>query len=318
MRRSLAAALTALVAPLAAQTDRDDFNYPNGTVIPGWTQQRGVWQVINGRIATTSGATWSYITKDGIVARNCVLDGDFYFVGSGVQFAGLTARHQGGNQDANLLMVKIQNNGGANDFDRIFGYERPGASLFADIPGGVLQATCRMITLDGQFWMEVDTDLDGIFDLSLPPLSIATMTSSGLVGMNGFQTSEMDNFEFFDAVLVPLPAVLPRIGTTYVLQLDTPSPQVPWVGMLSLGNYGIPLDAPRGLPLSLDPLFTASLSVGLSGATDGAGKATLNIPIPNNTFLVGLDVFAGAVTIDLTKPFAIGHIANESHFKIQS
>src|SRR5690606_4088752 len=135
MRRSLAAALTALVAPLAAPTDRDDFNYPNGTAIPGWTQQRGVWQVINGRIATTSGATWSYITKDGIVARNCVLDGDFYFVGSGVQFAGLTARHQGGNQDANLLMVKIQNNGGANDFDRIFGYERPGASLFADIPG---------------------------------------------------------------------------------------------------------------------------------------------------------------------------------------
>lgn len=319
MRLVSCAALALLVSPVASQVDRDDFSYPNGAVVPNWTVRNGAWQVQSGRLSATSGAVWAYITKDGISARNSVLDGDFYFVGAGTQFAGLTSRHYGGAGDTNLLMVKIQNNGGVADFDRVFAYERPLAlgTFFADIPGGTVAATCRMVTLDGEFWMEVDANQDGIYEQALPRRPITGLLAAGEVGMNGFVTSEMDNFEYFDAVLVPTVGSVPRIGTRYSLDLDTPSPTVPWLGFLALGNAGFPIDVPRRIPLSLDALFTASLGLGIAGVTDGSGKATMTIPLPNNASLVGLDVFAGAVTIDRSRPFAIGHIANESHFEIQ-
>lgn len=317
MRHASWAALALLVTPLASQVDRDEFNYPNGPSVPNWTPRNGTWQVINGRIASTSGSVWNYITKDGLTARNSVLDGEFFYdTGSGVQFAGLTSRYTGPG-DANALMVKIQNNGGVADFDRVFEYERPGGATFADIPGGTLQAFCRMVTLDGEFWMEVDADQDGIYELVVPRRAITAVLGAADLGMNGFQTSQMDNFEFFDAVLVPAANSAPRIGMRYQLDLDTPSPNVPWLGVMALGNAGFPIDVPRRIPLSLDALFTASLGLGIGGLTDAQGKATMTIPIPNNLALVGLDVFAGAVTIDRTRPFAIGHIANESHFEIQ-
>ena len=111
MRLFRSAALAVLASPLASQTFIDGFNYPNGPVVPGWTQQRGAWQVINGHIGITSDALWSYITKDGLSPKNCVLDGEFFYVGAGVHFGGLTSRHPGGNIDNNLLMVKIRDNG---------------------------------------------------------------------------------------------------------------------------------------------------------------------------------------------------------------
>src|SRR5690606_14751586 len=83
MRNRLSSSSLALflVAPLAAQQYVDDFSYPNGPGVPGWTQQRGNWQIQNGRMSVTSGATWAYITKDGLMAQDCVLDGEFFFVG---------------------------------------------------------------------------------------------------------------------------------------------------------------------------------------------------------------------------------------------
>jgi len=155
-----ASLLSLLATNATAQVYSDSFNYPNGTTVPGWTQQRGIWQVQNGRISSTSGGTWAYITKDNLSATRCVIDGEFFFVGAGVQFAGLTSRHPGGNVDTNLLMVKIQNNGAAADFDRVFAYERGVAlgAYYADIPGGTLAAYCRMVTLGNEFWIETDAD----------------------------------------------------------------------------------------------------------------------------------------------------------------
>ena len=319
MRTTSFATLAFLVAPLAAQVDRDTFTYPNGAVVPGWTQQRGAWQVIGGRIAATSGGLWAYITKDGITATNSVLDGEFFYVGAGVQFAGLTSRHPGTSLDSNLLMVKIQDNGATADFDRVFAYERVvGAANYVDIPGGTLQAYCRMVTLDGEVWIEVDANQDGIYELATPPKPVTTVLGSGLVGMCGYQATQMDNFEFFDAVLLPQVGAVPHIGTLYGMRLDTPTPGVPWLAMLSLGNAGVPLDPPRAVPLTLDPLFIASIGL-FTGTTDSMGKATFNIPIPNNIFLVGQGVYAGAVTLDLAQPFPflIDNIANEQYFQIQ-
>jgi len=311
-------ALSLLLTPLAAQVDRDDFSYANGAVVPGWTQQRGTWQVINGRIAATSGALWAYITKDGLSATDSVLDGEFFYdTASGVQFAGLTSRHPATNLDNNLLMVKVQNNGGTADFDRIFAYERAiGSATFADVVPPTLQCYGRMVTLDNETWMELDADQDGVYELSSPIKTVTSVLGSGLVGMNGYQTSQMDNFEFFDGVLLPQVGAVPHIGTNFGMRLDVPSANVPWLGLLSLGNAGLALDNPRAVPLTPDALFIASLGLGLNGVTDAAGKATFSIPIPNNAALVNLGVYAGAVTIDTTRPFAVGHIANEQFFRI--
>lgn len=322
MRSLSLIALPLLVAPLASQVVLDSFSYPDGPVVPGWTQQRGTWQVRNGRISVTSGSLWAYLTKDGITAQNSVLDGEFFFTGTGVQFAGLTSHHPGGNLDSNLLMVKIQNNGGVADFDRIFSYERPVAlgTFFVDIPGGTVDAYCRMITLDTEFWIECDADRDGVFEVVVPPRPITQVVGPGLVGMNCFATSEADNFEYFDAVFVPQVGAVPRVGTTYGLRLTTPTGIAPFLGMLSFGNAGIPLGT-RAVPLSLDPLLIASLgspsAFGLVGVTDPIGKATPGLIIPNILSLVGITLFTSAVTIDPTKPFGIGHISNEQAFTVQ-
>ena len=101
-----------LAAPLAAQVQMDAFNYPNGNVVPGWTQQRGVWQVQNGRLSQTSASFWSYITKNGTTGLTSVIDGEFFYGPTPhTQFAGLVSRHRGGNLDSNLLTTKIQDNG---------------------------------------------------------------------------------------------------------------------------------------------------------------------------------------------------------------
>lgn len=317
MRSLTLASLAFLPAVLPAQAFLDSFNYPNGNTIPGWTQQNGTWQVQNGRISATSGSTWAYITADGISATRSVIDGEFFFVGSGIQFAGLTSRHPGTPGDTNLLMVKIQNNGGAADFDRVFSYERGvSGNTFADIPGGTLSAYCRMITLDNEFWIETDADKDGIYELVLPRRPISQPRTGTLVGMNGFQTSEMDNFEFFDAVLLPQPGATPRIGTTYGLDLHTTAQFTPWLGMLALGNSGFAIGN-RAIPVSPDFLATGTFangSFGMVGLTDGAGSSTVSIPIPPFASLVGVRIFASTFTIDGTMPFGVGQISNEHGF----
>jgi hypothetical protein len=311
-----------LSATLSAQAFIDTFSYPNGNLIPGWTQQRGTWQVQSGRLSVTSGSSvWAYITKDGITSTNCVIDGTFYYnTATAVQFGGLATRHPGGNVDTNLLMTKIQNNGGIADFDRVFCYERGATgSSYADIVGGTQVAHFRMVTLDNEFWCEVDANMDGYYELVLPPRPITLVTAAGLVGMSSYQTTEMDDFEYFDAVLAPQPNAAPRIGTNYDLRLVTTMPLAVYVGALSLGNAGIPLGGGRAIPLSADAFAVNTFAVaglGLVGVTDANGRAAVSIPLPPIAALVGMRLFTSFVTIDGNRPLGIGDISNEQGFVI--
>jgi hypothetical protein len=318
MRIPFLATIVALAVPVSAQVFRETFTYPNGPV-PGWTQQAGSWQVLNGHLVATSGATWAYITKDGLSATRCVIDGEFFFAGSGIQFGGLTARHPGGPTNSNELMVKIQSNGSAA-FDHTYEYEQPVAlgTYFATIPTTV-SAYCRMIVRDNEFWMETDGNKDGLYELVMPRRPITTVLLGTLVGMAGYSTSEMDNFKFFDAVLTPQPSALPRIGTTYSLDLLTPSPNAAWLGLAALGNTGFPIGS-RAIPVDPDFLAIATFgnaSFGLIGATDMAGNATMSLAIPAIPAIVGLRVYVSAITVDHTQPYGVGNISNEQAFVIQ-
>ncbi len=321
MRTLHAITLSALIAPLSAQAFSESFSYPDGPTVPGWTQNRGTFAISNGRLAATSGSTWAYITKDGIQSTNCVLDGTFFFnANSGVQFAGLASRHTGTANDDGLLMTKIQNNGGAADLDRCFAYERPGSANSVDIPGGTQAAFCRMVTLGTDFWMEIDADMDGLYELQISPRTATQIFAAGLVGMCGYQTTEMDDFEYFDAVLVPQAGAIPQIGTSYGLRIASTTPNVPFLAGLSLGNAGVPLGDGRKIPLSMDALLLTSIGnpgLGLTGLTDANGDATTAVPLPNDSSLVGLRLYAGAFTFDGNRPLQIGDITNEHGFVIQ-
>jgi hypothetical protein len=250
-----------------------------------------------------------------------VLDGEFFFVGTGVQFGGLTSLHPGTSADIDLLMVKIQNNGGVADFDRVFEYERPVAlgTFYADIPGGTLAAFCRMVTLDGEFWIETDADRDGLYELVMPRRPITVLHSGTQIGMSAFGTSEMDNFEFFDAVLTPQPASVPRVGQNYDLDLATPAPSAVWLGLIGLGNAGFPIGN-RRIPISPDFLAIgtfANAAFGMVGVTDPNGDSLMTIPIPPMPFLVGWRLYTSAFTLDPTQPFGVGNISNEQAFVVQ-
>lgn len=322
MRSIAIAAPFLLGATLCAQAFVETFSYPNGTVVPGWTQQRGAWQVQSGRLSLAPGGSgWSYITRDGITAGNCVLDGTFYYgTTAGVQFGGLASRHPGGNGDTNLLMTKIQDNGATPDFDRLFCYERGATgNTYVDIPGGTQAARLRMVTLDSEFWCEVDADMDGYYEQVLAGNSITAVLNPGLVGMAAYTYSQMDDFKYFDAVLAPQPNAVPHIGANYDLRLATTMPWTPCLGALSLGSAGIPLGDGRMVPLSFDGFLVRTfgmMSLGMFGVTDANGRAAVSIPLPPLPALVGMRLFTGFFTLDPNRPLSIGDISNEHGFVI--
>src|SRR5688500_17362721 len=125
MQRLPSTFLTVLfAAPLSAQVFEETFGYPDGPIIPGWTQRIGVWAITNQRLVMTSGAVTAYITRDGLTAKDCVVDGEFFHAGTGLQFAGLASRHPGTSIDNNLIMAKVQDNGTAGGLDACWVYER--------------------------------------------------------------------------------------------------------------------------------------------------------------------------------------------------
>jgi hypothetical protein len=318
--------LLACSIALPAQVFTETFEYPDGNVIPGWTARRGEWQVSSGRVATTTSATWCYLTKDGVTAATGVLEAELFFSPFGVQFAGLAMRHNGGAEDTDLLMVKLQSSGGTGStagFDRLYMYERPLplSTWFSSLARVTRQARVRMITLASEFWVELDGDRDGVYETALPRRPITRVFNPGLLGVSGFEFCELDNLKFYDATLTPEPLAVPRVGASYRLQLDTPTANTLWFGILSLGRAGLDVGLDRKVPLTLDDLFTISLgsapALGLIGTTDANGNASPSLPIPPQTSLVGFNMFMAAVTIDQTKPFWVGHISNEQHIRIR-
>ena len=323
LRITTAACLTALVSGLSAQEFTDTFSVPSTSGAPGWTVGSGVWKVAGGRLQTDGATVWSYITKDGYTPLNCVLDLEAFYTPSGVQFAGLTARYANA---SSTLMCKIQENttNGGADFDRSFVYERGGpgsaGTLWADLTTKVTtSAIIRMIVCGDQVWMKHDFDKDGTFDQTIGPQTVLQVKSAGGIGANMYAVSQIDNWEYHSAVLKPQTSAVPKIGTTFKLDLVTQATTVtPWRMAMSGGNAGISLGA-RSIPLTLDAIFDLSLAVGgalgLGGVTDSSGVAAPGLIIPNFPALVGVTLFAAAITADGSRPMGIGDISNEIAIK---
>jgi hypothetical protein len=63
-----------------------------------------------------------------------------------------------------------------------------------------------------------------------------------------------------------------------VLDLATPTPFAPWVGLVGLGNSGFPIGA-RAIPVDADGIAILTFGnpgLGLTGATDANSDAVVN------------------------------------------
>jgi len=320
MHTRLVAIVALAATSLPAQQYIETFSFPNGPTIPGWTQHNtGNWSIINGRLTKSGGGSPDFLTKDGFTALDSVLDLEvFYGSGTGVRHGALTSRHPGTSALTPILYAKIQDNGGVVDLDRFYIYENTSA-LSVALTTPTQSAIIRLITLGNQATVHIDLNKDGIFDQIVGPRTLTSTLGPGGIGVSVTSNCQVDNWKYYDAVLLPQPAALPRIGSNYDLDLSTPSPTVPWLGLAALGNVGFSLGT-RAIPVSPDFLAVgtfANATFGFVGATDPVGKAVVSILLPPLPAIVGLRIFTSTVTLDGTQPFGIGHISNEHSFVIQ-
>lgn len=318
--------VSTLAASLSAQQFTETFSFPDGPVIPGWTQQNLTWQVKGQRLIPTGGKSFHYITIDRFPnVADCVVDVDVYYPAIvGLHYGGTCARHPGGTGENGLVMIKLQDNSSVGNgfYNTLWMYERPGGATAVTTGINTLAARVRLIVKGRTCWGQLDGNKDGVYEVSTParPFAAATTLNSGLVGCDGYNGAEMDNFSFFDSVVLADATTAPKIGTTYKMTLAAPlvgGNPTPYVFGLSLGNAGVPLGGGRAIPLSIDPLLVASLGAGFGGMLTAAQpEGVVSLPIPNDAGLVGLQVFAAGFTIDGSKPLSIGAISNDHQFKI--
>lgn len=324
MQRSIVLVIVlALAAAAGAQVYVETFSYPDGPTIPGWTAAAGTWAISNGRLVA-SGSGWRYINKDGITAKDCVMDGEFFLVTSTLQFGGLTGRHPGGTSTTNLVMCKIQNNsspGPVTAFNRCYIYEQPGGSVYQDVPlPRPTTVFCRMILLDARAWMLVDADQNGTFEMTVGPYPLTSVLGTGLVGMNSYGPCEMDNFKFYNAVLVDAtgnPAPQPGASLKFALRGRIGAA---YQAASSLGRSGISIGSGRSIPLAVDSLFFLTLSraaptifANYVGFLDINGDGTLQVNLPKASALVGVTFYTAFITFD---PSGILQVSNDHQVAI--
>lgn len=316
-----------ILAPLHAQIKVETFDGPN--LPSNWTARRGTWTIQNGR-AVQSAATWGYLTLNGVKLLNCVVEADVYWIGAGVVFGGVAARHDGSGND-NACMVKVQSNSSTvTGFDTLWNYERPGSVVSkTGISPLMTKTRIRLLVVGNQGWLECDSTQDGIYDTMVGPLTYQAHTTAGEVGITAFTSGsspvQIDNFALYDAVLMADGSSTPKIGTTYKMSLTTQATQTtPYRCALSFTNGGtkngnlggIPIGGGMFIPLGIDPLLDLSIALGstlgLVGITDQSGVAKPQLQIPNDTNLVGLGFHCAGVTLG-----SVFNISNNHYIKIQ-
>ncbi len=315
MRRLPLAAIVVVAAALSAsaQSYYDGFNYPPGTTIGGWTEQRGDWTFDGAQALCQPTVTFQELTLDNITdlngASECLA---LYDLGTpGLQYAGPVVRHSGSGATATYFMVKVQDNGSPyTGFDRFYVYYYNGASFSAAGITSVALAvptTAARVRLQAadeggvvHLNMYIDTDLDGLWDVTAEGTTTLGFGIPGRPGVTGYRNARLDEFKYFAGTLRA--TALPTIGTSLAFA-GSGTPNQVFLCASSLGHAGIPLGGGAVVPLDLDPIFFFSLQTpaifqNYSGVTaaDGAFAPVLNIP--NDPILVGLTLWTSGVTFD--------------------
>ncbi len=329
MRSLFVLALVLFSGVSAAQNVTESFSYPNGTKIPNWSPEVGTWKVAGGKLVFTGGSRSGYISTS-LVGKvsDFVIDIEVVYPKTKkLYFGGVAALMLGSRRTSGMLVSEVQDSsaGGTGAFNFAFFRELSGGSTSRSISPATKHAVVRLFKKGRQAWFEIDTDMNGSFDLQLPRQSLSAKTNvSGLVGASGYNDVELDNWKLYEGMLLPDKTTSPKIGTTYKMDFTAPlnggaaKLPTPWFGMMALGNSGIPIGAGRVIPLSLDILFVNSLGFGWTGLLlRTKPSATLALRIPNDKGLVGLKLYAAALTLGSSRPGGFGGISNPHQFVVQ-
>ena len=146
----------------------------------------------------------------------------------------------------------------------------------------------------------LDTDLDGLWDITADGLTTTGIGTSGTVGICAYQNAMADEFRYFAGTLAA--GAPPIIGTSVALN-GRGTPNILYVGACSAGHMGFVIPGGVIVPLDVDPLFNLSLMTpsifqNFSAITAGDGSFTMTLNIPAIPGLVGATVWFAAVTFD--------------------
>lgn len=304
------ALLAATTSVVSGQVFVDPFNYPDGPSFGAWVEDKGNWNAVGNQAESEQVFAWQYCTIPTIPkTQDACVDCDVRYntaSSQALQFGGVALRMAGAATDTNLIMVKIQDNNSSGDFDSLWLYERPGGATSNTTWGVATSARVRLLAIDNDVMAFADTNNDGVFDVVLRR-TVALTPAAGPVGIDGFGGALIDNFAFFDAVIMPLasnPTPTPGAKIDYKLR---GVPSTAYQVATSLGNGGIALPTGSTIPLSLDPIFFASISgtlpgvfQGYAGAMDANGDASASLLLPAVPQLVGITLYTAFVNMSGT------------------
>lgn len=290
----------------AAQQFLDPFNYLKSTTIPGYTEHVGDWQALGTEVQCQGGISSQTLIHNTIQDLDCCVEilARYETTLPGIQRTGPIARFTGTGSSGNYFYLKVQDNGSRAGFDYYFVYYQGGGSAFMSgaISPVTTVARARMQVFEEgssvRVQVFIDTNMDGLWDITKSALTSNGIGATGGVGINGARSARADDLKYFNAILYLNGT--PKVGTSVTLK-GRASINQPYIGACSLGHAGTPLGAGRAIPLDLDGLFWASLSnpavfSNFIGLTDMKGDFTMTLNIPAIPQLVGLTVWSTAVT----------------------
>jgi hypothetical protein len=192
-----------LVAGLAAcglaYAQSDDFNRPDGTNMgPNWTEQVGDWRIENQQARSAATATNELMTFNDFHSTQPTVQADVYYLGSArVVYAALVSRYLNSGQN---LFIKVQDNNGNGDFERVFFYQGNNGGAWPGMTGGNYFVDVTPFT-SARIWtvvsgtditLNVDRDMNGIAEDTLTRGNIPA--GGDMIGLGGYGNATFDNF----------------------------------------------------------------------------------------------------------------------------
>ncbi len=208
----------------SAQTICDDFNYANNTVVTGWTEQSGDWQVNNNQLMSSGNTSWEYITMDGSTqADGCITMRAIYGSTTQTKFIGPVARYV---SPTSNILVKIQDNSSSGAFDKCFFYVDDNLIHSFDGTFGT-DLILQMEYIGDTVWARVDVDRNGTWDYV--DSTAVSNTQSGLCGVGSYASVSGDDYCYGPCCNIP-EAASSITGTSTVCQgQDSVSYSVPTI-----------------------------------------------------------------------------------------
>ena len=164
-------ALEECIGGECARKTCDDFEIPDTTTIPGWTEHStsGDFSIVGGQLQGTGNLNvyQNTITMDGTTETDgCATLDVNYGAGTTLRSIGIVLRWNG---PTDFIVALIQDNTSTGTFNSMWIYEYPGEVQLANNSTALLgtSPSIRGSALGDQVTLEVDIDRDGVFDQTL-------------------------------------------------------------------------------------------------------------------------------------------------------